>query len=284
MPTRSYLRRVDLIPFEGATDLHHRLARSFSLLTDWMGALTGHYDVMDVVVTLAHQTQAASVTFYRVDLASRRSERIIAHSRVTGSSEGATMSTALARFLLDHNGEDMGAGTIWRQSEVAKTEGFAGSDAARERDRHPALFDISLIVMEKTDRHCDLLEISFESAPNRSPELPSIIVTKALADVWTFKAPGVIDTLIAEDRRRQSAPRTSGVSIFDISNPYALTRAEIAVCRLLAAGQTPKEIAAAQNQSIATVRTHLRNLYSKTGTGGQVSLIALAQQERQADV
>ncbi len=56
---------------------------------------------------------------------------------------------------------------------------------------------------------------------------------------------------------------------------YGLTPSEVRVALALTEGQSPRGIADAQGVSIATVRTHLRRLYDKTGTSGQAGLVAL---------
>ncbi|HSG53930.1 MAG TPA: helix-turn-helix transcriptional regulator [Paracoccaceae bacterium] len=283
MTYKSYRGRVDVIPFEGATDFHHRLARSFALLTDWMGALTGHYSLDDVMQTIAAQTQAATVTIYRVDKRRFQADKVISHARLANGRDTSLNTGALALYAWVQHSDELTPGGILRVSELRSQPTFDGSAAARELQARTGIIEISLIVLEKTDTRCDFLEISFESPPHRSPELPTPIVTRALADAWALKTPGVIDALIAEEKRRIVAAPATEASIFDVSNPYALTRAEIGVCRLLTNGQTPAMIAESLGVSIATVRTHLRNLYSKTGSSGQVSLMSLAQQDSTAD-
>jgi DNA-binding CsgD family transcriptional regulator len=49
---------------------------------------------------------------------------------------------------------------------------------------------------------------------------------------------------------------------------------------MLASGEKAKAIAEALELSVATVRTHLRNIYAKTETNGQVELIALLNDRR----
>jgi DNA-binding CsgD family transcriptional regulator len=56
---------------------------------------------------------------------------------------------------------------------------------------------------------------------------------------------------------------------------YGLTNGEARVLARLMTGESPAEIAVSAAISIATVRTHLSNLFGKTGTKGQVELILL---------
>lgn len=277
MPKRQYQGRSDVLPFDTATDLQHRIARSFSLVTDWMGALTGQYDLADVLTTIARQTQAANVGLYRLDMPRGRVTPILSHDRLADRNRPLVVTGALARFVLARTTGPLQNGQIWRLSEVRILPGFAGSDAEREWRERSDNFEVSLILLEASDNRFDLLELSFETAPPRSPELPSSIIATALSDVWRMRTPGVIARIIAQSSRRKSAPHLEGAALLSADNPYALTQAEMRVCSHLSNGLAPKSIAQTLGLSVATVRTHLRNLYSKTGTDGQVSLIALAR-------
>lgn len=56
---------------------------------------------------------------------------------------------------------------------------------------------------------------------------------------------------------------------------FALTAAEAALCRRLMRGDTIERHAEAMGLSAWTIRTHLRNVFGKTGTGRQAELVAL---------
>ncbi|MBB4216543.1 DNA-binding CsgD family transcriptional regulator/PAS domain-containing protein [Rhizobium sp. BK212] len=56
---------------------------------------------------------------------------------------------------------------------------------------------------------------------------------------------------------------------------YKLTATEMRIASSIASGRSPKEVAVADHISYETVRTHLRNIYSKLGVNSQVGLVAL---------
>lgn len=55
---------------------------------------------------------------------------------------------------------------------------------------------------------------------------------------------------------------------------FSLTKAEADIAVALAAGETPAEIAARTGVSVATVRTHIRSLFRKTGSHQRSELVA----------
>jgi DNA-binding CsgD family transcriptional regulator len=54
---------------------------------------------------------------------------------------------------------------------------------------------------------------------------------------------------------------------------YGLTAAETHLVRALIAGKTPEEVSEERSVSLATVKTQLRSVFSKTGTRRQSDLI-----------
>ncbi len=56
---------------------------------------------------------------------------------------------------------------------------------------------------------------------------------------------------------------------------FGLTAAEATIANYLTRGRSLTEIAARHNLSLNTLRTHLRNIFSKTGTNRQAELVAL---------
>lgn len=73
-------------------------------------------------------------------------------------------------------------------------------------------------------------------------------------------------------------PRTETRSLSAITRFYRLTPMEAKVCAYLTTGASPAEIAEQLGLGIATVRTHLKGAYHKTGTTRQAQLVSLINQ------
>ncbi|HEB60148.1 MAG TPA: LuxR family transcriptional regulator, partial [Gammaproteobacteria bacterium] len=69
--------------------------------------------------------------------------------------------------------------------------------------------------------------------------------------------------------------RTQPISPDALMETFDLTHAEAAVTIALANGLNPKEIAQSKNVSTDTVRSQLKSIFRKTGTGSQVELVRL---------
>lgn len=62
---------------------------------------------------------------------------------------------------------------------------------------------------------------------------------------------------------------------FWLTSLYRCSPAEVRIAKLLLDGQSPEEIGFSLDLKLPTVRTHLRNLFDKTGTSRQTSLVRL---------
>jgi DNA-binding CsgD family transcriptional regulator/PAS domain-containing protein len=94
--------------------------------------------------------------------------------------------------------------------------------------------------------------------------------------------------LMSGDVRPRIAPRASAALFITatgngaelpaeaIAAMFDLSPAEVRVLERLIAGRTPAEVADDLGSALPTVRTHLSNIFAKTGTTGQADLIRLA--------
>jgi DNA-binding CsgD family transcriptional regulator len=124
-----------------------------------------------------------------------------------------------------------------------------------------------------------------------SPTFRALIATANGGAVTLAKRGGgkaVVSALpLCAGRRRSAAPRHARIALFVQDNPcgphaveligraYGLTGAELRVLLGLADDATPADIAKRYGIAPSTVRTHLKSLFSKTGTNRQKDLIRL---------
>ena len=228
------------------------------------------------------QTQAAYVGVSR--LSQDRVQTVASATHPLSHSTDMRISGATLRYLRDTRDlSELLPGSIWRFSELKHDVGFDRSQVAEQMRREPAVITVVTVILEAGEDRIDGFDMLFEIAPKVHPELPVNIITQALADAWGVRSPGLVSALIgAQSRsraRRIDGPRTG---ILGEQNPCRLSRAEQRLCHLLLAGEKAKSIAEILGISMATVRSHLSNIYSKTQTSGQVELIATINAERGA--
>lgn len=279
MPRSQVNDRSDVMPFEGATDLHTKIANALALVTDWNAALSGHVSLNDVIGVLARQRGACNVALVRLNR-----NKALPVAGATGRLAEARpepSSGAILRHLRDHRAEGAEPGAMVYLSDLMRDADFAGSGAAAEWRARPKISAVQVIILETTAVQIDAIEMWFDTPAEPDPEMPDALIARALADGWSVRSPGLITRAIRTYGRPRAASRAdpSG-AILGAQNRCGLSRSERRVCQLLAAGEKAKDIAQALEISIPTVRTHLRNIYAKTETSGQVDLLAVIGAER----
>lgn len=119
-----------------------------------------------------------------------------------------------------------------------------------------------LLVIGRTAHHLDLIIVSLSAMGVLKA------MSKHLINAWHTRKGGVISAAMAScDDTDATAP------ILSPSNPCNLTRKEVQVCRHLLDGLKPNDLVDRMSCSMPTVRTHLRNIYAKTGLNGMVGVV-----------
>lgn len=114
------------------------------------------------------------------------------------------------------------------------------------------------IVLDGSSYDQAVISIGFETQPRVLALDQITILAGALSQVWRDRV--IYNTGKADN-------------ILSIDNPCGLTRSETRVCYALKEGMSPTKIADDFGIGIATVRTHLSNIYAKTGLPSQTAVV-----------
>jgi predicted ATPase/DNA-binding NarL/FixJ family response regulator len=267
----------DLGDFDAAHDSHSRSMAIGTELSDIAIQARAYYGLGQV----AHQ---------RGDLVGARAlhEAGLARRRAVGETWGMHVElAALGRISLDEN-DLAGAHAAFQQSlllsrdlgdrhGVARSlEGMAAVAAAREPDRAVQLIEAAAALCEGA------------AAP--LPEIERTFLDKRLAPAYSALGQERGAALIGS-AKAMSLDEAVGLALGDLvlgPNPALsrrtslsellppLTHREIEVLRLIACGQTNKEIAGTLVLSERTVERHITNLYAKIGARGRADATTYA--------
>jgi DNA-binding NarL/FixJ family response regulator len=91
---------------------------------------------------------------------------------------------------------------------------------------------------------------------------------EAVAEALAVEAPSATDDRVT--------PSTASLVTARSASPAGLSPREVEVLRLIAAGQTNKEIAEALALSFRTVERHITHLYEKIGARGRADAVVFA--------
>ena len=127
--------------------------------------------------------------------------------------------------------------------------------------------EIAVICLGADGQSRDLIELHFTAVSDKTLDYIHTVLAPTFAEVFAGRKQGLM--LEALLRNANKGPRlvSSGRSadILSLSNPVNLTRAEWKICALIANGLSRDGIAKELAVQPCTVRTHLRNIYSKCG-------------------
>lgn len=103
--------------------------------------------------------------------------------------------------------------------------------------------------------------------------LPNVLCRCSRHPSPTGKEPLAMILLVAMDE--EWAPRSDALRVL-----FGLTPAELRIAEAISSGLTVREIAERYGLAHATVRTHLRSIYAKTGTRRQPELVRVVMASR----
>lgn len=231
-----------------------------------------------------------ATTICRVDLRNARdAATVIGHeARRHHAEDAGRLDVSFARGVCKDNIGTAKAGTVWSGT----AEDFEDQDPLRLVFRYRRLAETIVIPLARQGSSGDFLELHFAHPVSTTLLSHLEFLGPVLADCWKARALGLFsDMLLSRRRTKSHAPARA--AILGTENPCRLSRAEYRVCLLLSRGLNNQSVLAALSITMATLRTHLRNIYAKTGTASQSELIHLlldpaprrgARNENDADV
>lgn len=111
-----------------------------------------------------------------------------------------------------------------------------------------------------------------------APRLAEAGVVPTGAGHWVFVSPHVVDGRALARIRVPLVHVILSHGVQHAKGHFALTGAEAALCAALGAGRTMEAHAGSTGISVWTARTHLKNVFAKTGVTRQSDLVALLHQ------
>lgn len=211
----------------------------------------------------------------------------LGYQKVIYSDRGASnpavipIQKSYAESLLGDHAPSVKVGSVWRMSDL---DGFENCDpgllAAQQRR---GFRDYTVIVLANNDGQLDLLEFhSFEVLDSGSSAVLASILPLILR-AWRQRPAGTISLAFSKRAIRLDVTKLNA-PILSLENPFGLSRCEYRVCHLMKGGLLPKALAEELSKSPATIRSHLRSIFAKTGATNQTELLfRLMKAEKTAD-
>lgn len=128
--------------------------------------------------------------------------------------------------------------------------------------------DVGFVTLARNQREADLLILHFEKTPKDDWCSQYHWFSASLARAFEVRRSGLVTEALV--RKKTTTQHFFGLDlpILAAENYAGLTRTEYKVCILVSRGLVAKSVASEMGVSTTTVRTHLRNIYAKTGFEG----------------
>ena len=233
-------------------------------VVSWCEALSGAVSLQTALTELATGLGAEAGVIVRTQMSDQRPVRIALCDLSRG-----TPTRPLQRCFADAYFGPLiyraRAATIWQAQ--AHADDATGDPSLAEWQASRRMKEFVVLVLSSGAQTRDHIELHFREPLSRAIESTISCMLPDMVRVWASRRVGLITRTIINHRSGAPADFHSGgrrVKILGSDNPLRLSRAEFRVCLLLGSGLMVQAVAKELVLSEATVRTHLRNIYSKS--------------------
>ena len=161
---------------------------------------------------------------------------------------------------------------LWLSSHNDNATNPSGDPSLIEWQSARSLSELAVIVLSRDKHKSEFLELHLRGSitPGQYRSLEALIPTMCRA--WSNRAAGIFSAALLD---KQGAVRADNLHlpILGYNNPAQLSRSEFRVCMMLSRGVLIEAVASELSITIATVRSHLSSIYSKTDTSGHAELV-----------
>ncbi|MCB2114783.1 MAG: helix-turn-helix transcriptional regulator [Rhodobacteraceae bacterium] len=238
-------------------------------MADWSDALRGGLALQDAFAGLVAGLGAEAGMLVRTALSDFRPSRVATWDRLSQHSPwplaksfaDGTFGSAFVRPK---------PASLWlaTRNDLAEVERDPALPAWQERR---GLRETAVLVLSGGPASRDHIELHFRAPFDETRIAMFEMILPTMARTWSARQVGLVTRCVVNHRQEIAAP--AALPILSSTNPARLSRAEFRVCLLLGRGLSAQAAAEELNVSEATVRSHLRSIYAKTGTTGLAELV-----------
>ncbi|MCV2882966.1 helix-turn-helix transcriptional regulator [Actibacterium sp. XHP0104] len=246
------------------------------VVADWVSVLRGKGSLCKGLSGFMRLFDADGALLLRKS-SDRVSLRQIAVCDVHDHKFPAVPRRSYAQQMLNDHLSDLSNGALVTLSECER-EGLLSRDAMitlRTQLSANGIREVCVIRLCNSKHQADLLELHLAHSPSSRALEMIAALAPTIAKTWSDRLPGTAERAAGQVRvhRMQEMADPASLPILDAANPLGLTRSEFRVCTLVREGITVREIARKLAVQEATVRSHLRSVFMKTGTSCHVELL-----------
>lgn len=262
-----------------STSSINRDLRVLDGIASWCGALHGSMPLDEALAALA-QAISADLCILSRDARSEGKPRIVADYDISKSDRhNDQVRRAFSPDVLGEYYGKMRRGSAWFLSDHQDDTGFECTGGLASWRLSRGIVDIVVVGLESTGLQQDYMEFHFSNTLGREDKEEIEALLPTLVRAWSGRKTGLVTQAQMDDRMVQARASAKAnrlkadAPLLGTSNPAKLSRAEFRVCLLLSRGLSIKGLTDELGLSEATVRSHLRSIYSKTNVSGLPELV-----------
>ncbi len=254
--TEHRTRSHDILPDPGLIDA----------IAGWCDCLSGNRPILQGLDRLIESVGGEAGALSRVNRHKETVGRAIVSDRHSPS-QGPQLTRSYAQNVLGNYVTKSRAKTLWFSSMTEVDSDMSLSDFQRRRKFR----ELVVITLAVDDKSVDFLELHF--AQRLDAHMLGILnmILATLCSTWGRRAPGLFSEAVLARPANGDLPDPMQ-HLLSQGNPARLSRSEYRVCLLLSRGLSTRALRDELEISNSTLRTHLRNVYSKTGASSIAEL------------
>lgn len=234
----------------------------------WCEFLQSKGSAASALSALAEAADVDAVALSRVEHGSRDRALAVVFDREGATPDRARVDQAFSGQVLHGFSKSASPGSVWLQSLFGDGDAPQLEHLQRNRNWN----EMAIVPIAQTAQSMDVLEFHVNSRKSARFNRSLNILAGTLAETWGSRREGVLSELLVAPQEPVSV-EDAAQPLLSFENPARLSRAEFRVCLLFGQGLSNEHVMQELDISLTTLRTHLRNIYAKTGAKGHSDLL-----------
>ena len=233
----------------------------------------------DALKALAAGFDADAAAISRHNRNEDQARTVAIHDIFEGDHDVPVLKRALCRDVMGYLYPKARSSTVWFLSDLLDDPSWNDTETLGNWRASREIKDVVAISLTGNQLQHDYIEFHFSRGLERSERLEIEALVPTIVRSWAGRKTGLVtqsrmdDRFVAARAAAEAGKLNWDAPILGMSNPANLSRAEFRVCLLFSRGLSVKGVTEELGLSEATVRTHLRSIYSKTETSGIAELL-----------
>ena len=248
-------------------------------IASWCGGLHGSMPLNEALASLAKGFRADAAVLSRHQQQQDRPRSVAMFDALFEENRDITIRRPFCQDVMGYLFTKARASTIWFLSDHLEDPNWVPTQTLENWRGAREIEEIVVVALAGSLRQQDYLEFHFARPLAYSEKLEFEALLPTFVRSWSGRKTGLVTQAQMDERmiRHRVAAQAKRLQpdapILGVSNPAKLSRAEFRVCVMLSRGLSIRGVTEELKLSEATVRSHLRSIYSKTEVSGMQELM-----------